>query len=32
MPGEYVLCVAESVMRVGESMTVIYVGECVCVR
>ena len=24
-------CVGESVMRVGEAMTVIYVGECVCV-
>ena len=32
MTVEYVLCVGESVMRVGEAMTVIYVGECVCVR
>ena len=32
VPVEYVLCVGESVMRVSEAMTVIYVGECVCVR
>ena len=24
------VCVGESVMCVGEAMTVIYVGECVC--
>ena len=31
MTVEYVLCAGESVMCVGEAMTVIYVGECVCV-
>ena len=30
VPVEYGLCVGESVMRVGEAMTVIYVGERVC--